>query len=140
MQQPQLTEADVIKVMRDHLEGLFPKVCPKCQRRYATLREYLQNTEHLGSAVPYDAELGDWNPTRPRGTVTYATCKCGNTLALSSAGLPLSHLWSLLSWARGEAKRRGLNPRDLLNHLREEICREVLVSQGLADGEGPAQS
>src|ERR1700728_1462193 len=95
-----MTEAEVIKAMREHLEGLFPKVCPNCKRRFATLREYLLNTEHLGSAIPYDAEEGDWKPLHPLGTVTYANCRCGTTIALSSDGMPLLKLWRLLNWAR----------------------------------------
>src|ERR1035441_2835492 len=45
-----MTEAEVIRAMRGHLEGQFPKVCPACQRRFAALREYLLTTEHLGPA------------------------------------------------------------------------------------------
>jgi hypothetical protein len=121
--------------MRQHLEGLFPKVCAKCGRRYPTFKNYLQNTTHLGSAVPYDVEMGDWNPTKPIGTATYADCKCGNTLALTSDGMPLSQLWSLLNWARAETAKRGQTPRELLNYLREEICKQVL-----ADPDPPDQA
>jgi hypothetical protein len=122
-----VTEADVIRAMRQHLEGLFPKVCAKCGRRYPTLRDYLLNTRHLGSAMPYDAEMGDWNPAKPIGTATYADCQCGNTLAVTSDGLPLSQLWSLLNWAKAETAKRGMTPRELLNYLRDEICKQVLA-------------
>jgi hypothetical protein len=27
-----MTEADVIRIMREHLERLFPKICPNCRR------------------------------------------------------------------------------------------------------------
>ena len=37
-----MTEAEVVRIMREHLEGQFPKVCNTCKRRYATLRQYLQ--------------------------------------------------------------------------------------------------
>ena len=122
-----MTEAEVIRLMRTHLEGLFPKVCTHCHRRFATLREYLQITRHVGPAMPYDAEFGDWNPVQPVGTVTLANCPCGNTMSLSSEGMPLLRLWSLLNWARLETKRRGMSPQELLNHLREEITRQVLA-------------
>lgn len=121
-----MTEAEVVQRMREHLEGLFPKSCPHCQRRFATLREYLLNTEHVGQAVPYDALLGHWNPVKPVGTVSYSNCQCGTTLALSSKGMPLQRLWALLHWAKGETRRRGVSPQELLTHLREEICRQVL--------------
>ena len=128
-----MTEAEVIRIMREHLEGLFPKTCSNCQRKFGTLREYLQATTHLGPAIPYDAELGDWQPMWPRGTMTLANCSCGNTLALSSAGMPLSQLWLLLAWARDETKKCGMTPQELLNHLREEICKQVLAEIGRAD-------
>ncbi len=116
--------------MREHLEGLFPKVCPSCGRRFATLREYLLTTEQAGPAIPHDVEMGEWNPVRPLGTMTYANCPCGNTLALSSEGMPLLRLWSLLNWARVETQRRGLTPVELLNHLRDVITRQVLAGPG----------
>src|SRR5579862_1952855 len=116
-----MTEEEVIKQMREHIEGLFPKICYNCKRQFATLREYLMTTEPAGSAVPYDAVLGDWLPKSPIGTVAYANCRCGSTLSLSSKGMPLTQLWPLLNWARTETKRRGLTPPELLNYLREEI-------------------
>ena len=127
---PSMTEADVVRIMRAHLEGLFPKVCPSCHRRFATLREYVLTTEHLGPAMPYDAELGDWAPLRQTGTLTYSNCPCGTTLALSSHGMSIYQLWPLLHWARLETKRRGLSPQELLNYLRDEICKQVLAEPG----------
>jgi hypothetical protein len=122
-----MTETDVIQAMRAHLEAQFPKVCPNCQRRFATLREYLIMTKHQGPPIAHDAEFEDWNPLHPVGTVTMANCPCGTTLALSSEGMPLAQLWRLLNWARIETRRRGVNPQKLLTHLRDEICRQVLA-------------
>ena len=122
-----MTEAEVIRAMREHLEGLFPKTCPSCQHKFATLKEYLQVTDHLGPPVPYDAEFDDWQPMKPVGTVTLANCPCGSTLALSSEGMPLLQLWRLLSWARIETKRRSMSAQELLNYLRDKICQQVLA-------------
>ncbi|SPE50077.1 hypothetical protein SBV1_1050003 [Verrucomicrobia bacterium] len=122
-----MTEAEVVRKMRAHLEGLFPKVCPNCARHFPNLQEFLQNTEHLGPAMPHDAEVGNWNPLNPIGTATYANCRCGTTMALTSEGMPLSELWPLLNWARVETKRRGMTARELLNYLRDEICKQVLA-------------
>lgn len=119
-------EAEVVAATRKYLERHFPLVCPLCQQRYTTLREYLLNTEHQGDAIPFDAELGIWKPHRPIGTVTLANCRCGNTLSLSSEGAPLVQLWRLLDWARIETQRRQQTPRELLNYLREVICTQVL--------------
>ena len=132
-----MTEAEVVSMMREHLEGLFPKVCPTCQRRFATLREYLLTTEHVGSAIPFDAEMDNWNPEEPIGTATFSNCPCGNTMALTSEGMPLARLWSLLNWARIETRKRSMTPRELLNHLREEICKQVLAAPERGDtGDG----
>lgn len=121
-----MTEAQVVTAIREHLESLFPLACPLCQRQYTTFREYLQNTEHQGDAIPYDAELGHWQPLRPVGTVTLANCRCGNTLVLSSEGMPLIRLWALLNWARTETQKRKQTPRVLLNYLRDVLCAQVL--------------
>jgi hypothetical protein len=121
-----MTEAEVIRIMRQHLEGQFPKTCPNCETVYPTLKNYLQNTNILGSAISYDAEFRNWKPTQPLGTLTYANCRCGGTMSLSSEGLPLWRLWRLLNWARIETKKREMAPNDLLNYLRDEICKQVL--------------
>ena len=128
-----MTEAEVVRIMREHLEGLFPKVCAACKRRYTTLQEYLLNTDQVGPAIPYDVEMGEWSPLHPLGTATFANCRCGNTLALTSDGMPLIQLWSLLNWARHETKRRGLTPQELLNHLRDEITKQVLAAPDLGE-------
>jgi hypothetical protein len=122
-----MTELEVIRIMRKHLEGLFPKVCFHCERSYATLREYLLLTRPLGAAMPYDAEVGDWSPLRPMGTMTFSNCACGTTLALSSQGMSLLVLWRLLNWARVETARRSMTPRELLGYLRDEISAQVLA-------------
>ena len=121
-----MTEAEVIQEMREHLEGLFPKFCPKCNRRFGSLREYLKETRMLGPAIPYDALMDDWEPQKPLGTMSYANCDCGTTMVLTSEGMPLLKLWSLLRWARAETKKRGMSPQELLNYLRERICEQVL--------------
>jgi hypothetical protein len=122
-----MTEAEVIRAMREYLEGLFPRNCPNCKRRFASLREYLQVTAHQGLPIPYDAQAGDWQPLKPVGTITMANCPCGSTLALSSNEMPLPQLWRLLNWARIETKRRNMNPQQLLAYLRDEICKQVLA-------------
>jgi len=121
-----VTEAQVVRLMRRHLETQFPLDCPRCGRRYATLRDFLLDTRPAGPPIPHDAEAGDWNPARPLGTMTHANCACGDTLTLSSHGMPLARLWRLLDWARAETQRRGTTPRELLEHLRTVISAQVL--------------
>jgi len=119
--------------MREHLEGQFPKFCSCCVRSFTSLREYLLVTEHRGSAMPYDADVEDWQPADPLGTATYANCPCGNTLVLSSEGIPLFVYWRLLHWALTETRRRRQSPQELLNHLRGEICARVLAGPDRGD-------
>ncbi len=133
-----MNEAEVVAAMRRHLESQFPKTCPLCQREFGSLREYLINTAPHGDAVPYDAEMGNWQPLRPLGTVTLANCRCGNTLALTSEGMPLTKLWRLLNWARIETQRRRTTPRELVTHLRDVIGTQVLAEPLLAEEKQPA--
>ena len=116
-----MTENQVIQQMCEHFERKFPMFCGGCNRRFETFLEYLQNTEPHGSPIPYDAEFGDWTPARPVGTVVYADCACGHTLALSSEGMPLKQLWALLDWLRTEAPLRRTTPRELLRQLRVKV-------------------
>lgn len=122
-----MTEADVLAAIREHLETLFPKICPNCERRFASLRQFLFHTTPLGQAIPYDAERDDWNPVRPLGTIAYYICPCGTTMALSSDGMPLERLWALMDWARIETQHRDVTPRQLLNQLRDALHKQVLA-------------
>jgi len=122
-----MTESRVIAMIREHVEGLFPKVCSCCQHRFPTFSDYLLNTRPVGSVISYDAEAGDWQPLNPLGTFTFANCRCGNTLSLTNCGTPLARLWSVLRWVKAETARRGTTPQELLNGLRDEISRQVLA-------------
>jgi hypothetical protein len=122
-----MTEAEVIKILRKHFEGLFPKVCPNCNRCFSTLREYILITQRLGPSMSYDAELGDWNTLQPVGSVALANCPCGSTLALGTEGMPNPLRLSLLNWVRVETERRGMSSQDLLEYLRDEIRKQVLA-------------
>jgi len=128
LSQERMTEAEVIKIIREYLERLFPKDCPRCQRRFASLREYLLTTKQLGPAISYDLDLGNWNPLRPMGTLSLSNCACGTTLALSSSSMPLSQLGALLNWGSAEARKRGQTPQELLNYFRDEIWKQVLAA------------
>ena len=122
-----MTEIDVIRVVRAHLESQFPKVCSNCNLRFATFRDYLLATKPVGSAFSYDAAMGDWNPTDPAGGGACVNCACGNTLILTSAGMPLFRLWALMNWARIETKKRNQTLEELLNYLRKEIDHQALT-------------
>ena len=126
-----MTEAEAIGLIIQHLQGQFPKTCPNCQHRFDTLREFLGNANPVGEMVSYDLELGDVNPNRPAGTLAASNCRCGSTLALTSEGMPLPLLWSMLRWARDEPRRRGMIPEEFLQYLRWLICVQVLLQSPL---------
>ena len=121
-----MNENDVVAVVRAHIETQFPKVCSKCGRAFASLKDYLQCTTHVGKPISYDAELKKWRPCRPVGTLSFANCPCGTTLAISSDGMGVMVMWRLLRWARKESTRRSISVGELLDGVREKIDRQVL--------------
>jgi len=132
-----MTDAEAIRIMRNHVEGLFPKECPNCHRHYATLREYILATQPLGATISYDAEVEDWKPADPIGTTALANCPCGTTLTLTSEGISLFQMWRLLNWARVETKRRGMSQQELLNYIRHQIRKQVLSEPNASPPSGP---
>lgn len=66
-----------------YLDGLFPKDCPACGRRYPTYAEFLRQAVSAGTMC-YDDELVTCGGN-PIGTLGYWHCPCGTTLSLSSA-------------------------------------------------------
>ena len=120
-----MTEDDVVRIVRSYIEGLFPKVCPKCGRRFTSLREYLRSTTHLGSPNFFEAP-GDEMSANTLGPITHATCLCGNTLTIGSEGIPKAQLVELLKWARADSNRRSIGMTELFRQLRDRIDEEVL--------------
>ena len=121
-----MNEDDVVAVVRAHIETKFPKICSKCGHTFASLKEYLQWTTHVGNPISYDADLKIWRPCKPVGTLSFANCRCGTTLAVSSDGMGLMVMWRLLRWARRESARRNISVGELLDGVREKIDRQVL--------------
>ena len=126
-----MTEDDVVRIVRSYLEGLFPKVCSRCGRRFASLREYLEATSHLSTPVLYDDISGEI-PPNPFGPMSFANCACGTTLAVGSRGIPPPQLVELLTWAKHETARRSIGIRELLAHIRDRIDEQVLAGMGAA--------
>jgi hypothetical protein len=129
-----MTEDDVVLIVRSYIEGLFPKVCSRCGRRFDSLHEYLIATTHLSTPVLYDDISGEI-PAGPIGPMSLANCPCGTTLAIGSKGIPPGQLVELLSWAKSESSRRSIGVRELLQHIRDRIDEQVLDDFS-ADGRG----
>jgi hypothetical protein len=120
-----MSEDDAVQIVRSYIEGLFPKVCPNCGTRFGSLREYLERTTHLGSPFFY-APIRHEIPSEPMGPLSLANCACGNTLTISSRGIPPWQMIELLKWAKSDSDRRSIELRELLHQLRDRIDKEVL--------------
>ena len=121
-----LSDQDVIRIVRSHIEAQFPKSCARCKRRYESLAEYLLGTTHVGDPITGDDPLADPQPVKLIGTISYANCACGSTLGISSAGMDILIMWRLLRWAGVNMTRRGISIGELLSDLRRRIDEEVL--------------
>lgn len=122
-----MTDDEIIQRIREHFEGLFPKVCPKCGRRFATLREYILDTKRIGTTICHDAEISHWETTRPIGAAAHSNCPFGTTMVLTSEGMQISQINLVLKWIKEETKQRGLSPRELMDYIRDEIRKRVLI-------------
>ena len=129
-----MTAAEAIRKTRAHIEGKFPKTCPSCHKVFATLTDYLRETRHVGTPVSYDAQEGDWVPTKPLGTQSMANCSCGSTLVIDSGGMGLWNLWRLMMWARQESRLRGITIEQLLAWVRAQIDEQVLGERRAGPG------
>ena len=122
-----MTEAQVISVMRRHIETQFPKTCSMCGLVFPTLAAYLRTVKHVGAPISYDVAIGNWEPLEPIGAVSMANCCCGTTLCVTSRGMSRWNILRLLRWARAETRRRGIDMRQLLAYLRAKGEAEVLA-------------
>jgi hypothetical protein len=121
-----LTDEQVVTIVRKHIEAQFPKHCSCCGHVYETLADYLIGTTHLGEPMSADDPFEAIEPRRLIGTISFANCSCGTTLAISSRGLDVLTMWRLLQWAGASIARRHIPLSELLAELRSRIDDEVL--------------
>ena len=121
-----MSEADLIWVIRKHVEGLFPKTCSVCHRVFPNYRDYLRNTKRCGVPISYDLELNDLKPKRSSGNIALADCSCGNTLTISSEGMPLMQIWQILYWVKMESLRRGVKTEEIICYIRDTVENQAL--------------
>jgi hypothetical protein len=129
-----MTDAEIVQMMREHFEGLFPKTCQGCGRCYTTLGDYVLNTKPTGPTISYDAELRDWRPTQPIGAIAAVNCSCGTTLALSTAGMPLPKIHAVLAWVQTEMARRGQDSQQVIGWVRDQIRQQVMARSESVEG------
>jgi len=127
--EPAVTAEEAVRLTRAHVERQFPKSCANCGRRFGSLADFLHQTKHLSDPVSFDEARGDKRPRDPLGVFSFANCRCGSTLSISSNGMSLLTLWRLMGWARSESKRRGVGWGQVVAWVRAEIDRQVLSEE-----------
>jgi len=78
-----MTEAEVIQMLGNYYQSLFPKVC--------------------------------------------GNCICGSTIGLSSSDMPVAQMHLLLGWIQTETRRNGRDQKQILDRIRDEVRKQVLV-------------
>ncbi len=120
-----LNDERVLAIIKENLEGRFPKTCSCCGRVFSTMAEYLLQTTSVGAPISIDASLGAGQPKARLGTMACANCPCGTTLSVSTSGLDPSVMLEIASWAHAESSRRGLPVGQLLVEVRRAIDQRV---------------
>ena len=121
-----MTQDTVVEIILEHLQRQFPKSCTYCGRQFADLKDYLENTVHLGEPISLDAEANDWLPSKPQGAFALANCGCGTTLCLTIKGAKLFSMWSILLWIKRNSHKRAITVNELLVDLRNHLDEKVL--------------
>ncbi len=116
-----MIEAEMMRIILEHVYKQFPKKCNNCQRVFSSYRDYLLHTERVGVPISYDLELDDLNPDHSSGNIALANCSCGNTIAISSSGMPLTQIWRILAWVKLESSRRGVSKEVIVCHIRDTV-------------------
>ena len=131
-----MDEDKAIEITSKFILSQFPKKCPRCNRIYPNLADFLRNTSHIGDPMPYDAEGLRWVRTKPLGVVACANCQCGNTLAVTSKGMNLITYWRLMIWATRQSRKLDIPMSQLLRYIRTEIDRKALNDDNTAVNHG----
>jgi len=122
-----MNEDEVIEALKTALEGLFPKNCTKCGRKFSTFKEFLLNTAHLGEPIFYDAVSGNTVHCPPYGIVAMFNCSCETTLAVRINELCPVTLNRLLHWVNCEAKKQGVSVDQIMAQIRVKVDNKVLA-------------
>ena len=120
------SEDQVIDFIRADFESQFPKSCTACGHLFKSVKEYIENTVHIGQPRSFDADIQDWQPIRPLGIFAFSKCNCGNTLTLCSSSVKDETMRKLLAWFKKEGQRRNVSISELLNNLRTKVEAQVL--------------
>lgn len=121
-----MNEEYYIEALKTALEGMFPKICTKCGRRFSTFKEFLLNTSHLGEPIFYDAVSGNTVHCPPYGIVAMFNCSCDTTLAVRITEFPVT-INSLLRWINSDAMKQGVSVDQIMAQIREKVDNKVLA-------------
>jgi hypothetical protein len=124
-----LTEDEVVSLVREYLEGQFPKQCTCCGRVFPSLKAYLLEVTHIGDPVCWalDNEMSPEPDALPAvDAMAFSNCPCGTTLTVGSDNMSWWNQWKLLVWGGLTRIRRGVTTGQLMAEVRERIDAQVL--------------
>lgn len=128
-----MTTADPVEIARKHFETFFPKVCLCCGLQFDSLRAFVTNARVLGVAVSFDETLAHWEYSDSVEALVYASCTCGNSLALGTVPMNPADRIGLFGWVRTEMDARGVTPSTALGELMESVVR-IITAAGVRPG------
>lgn len=101
--------------MLDMARKQFPRKCPACGRRFEDFQQYIRETSPAGTTVNY--------PFDPTGMLSWARCRCGNTLTLRCEEAASEAHRRFVQALADESKAAGRAVESLMSELRDEIRR-----------------
>jgi len=123
-----LDEAEVIDVLLEYYESLFPKRCHNCGHHFESLGDYVRHTTQLGSSQSFDADNDDRDTRSPIGSSAMSNCPCGSTLALTTDDLDMDTRLQILDWVHRVVEAQGVTPTEVLDDIRLKI-RELALER-----------
>lgn len=108
-----------------HLRGLFPRQCASCGATFATYFDYLCTTAGGGNTC-FD-EFARLSRDEIVGTVGFAHCHCGSTLAVSSESAPVEAYRAFVGFLQDRAAAEKSSVAELLDLLMEMVRERELA-------------
>jgi hypothetical protein len=121
-----VTEADVVAIIRKHIEAQFPKTCSMCHRIFRTYADYVRTVTPVGAPVLFAKTRTDGETKAPLYAVGMTNCPCGTTVSISSLGMSEEPVANITRWALERAARDGTTVAQLLDRLLTRLRAEAL--------------
>lgn len=127
-----MTEQDVIDIIVNHMENLFPLSCMNCNKLFHSYKDFLLHSERLGPPNAYDEKFHldkRFIVLKPMGPHTDYSCKCGHMIRIGSTGMKKMRLLKIMFWSRNERRKRNISINKLLVEISQKVDEVVMDSQ-----------